>query len=232
MSHMKNTGFRFAASALTIAAALALPVAPAYADLGGGSSPAVASASLTSAAAPMSLPAVPPADQVFPVEPSVSAPSADVAPADAPQAETSPASEVELHELAEEALEAAPTTPAALEDSLSDLDDVLADSSADPLAGVEDDSIATQAGPDRTEVEAAIATVLPAIRACAPGQNGRLVSVVQVFDASGRTRSATVRTNTAHVDANQRSCMARAARDANVPAFEGDSFQVSFPVQL
>lgn len=250
MSYMKNKGIRFAASVLAIAAALALPVGSAYADLGDGATGPAAHATTTAAAtltgemygpagipsvdevygaAPAPSPAtVPSIDAVFGSEPQASAP---LAPSASEHAEVAPEGPRELQELAAEVVEADRPASVQHDNALAELDGALAGTDDDPIAGLEEES-SQEAGPRRSDVHAAIASVVPGIRACAPGQNGRVVSVTQIFDASGRTRRATIRTSTAHVDPGQRSCMARAARDATVPSFHGDSFEVSFPVHL
>jgi hypothetical protein len=82
--------------------------------------------------------------------------------------------------------------------------------------------------PSRADVEGAVARVLPAVRACAPGTG--LAALHLHFAPTGRATTAQVESRLASPE--QRSCMARAARGAEVPPFSGPRLSVRYPVQL
>ena len=152
-------------------------------------------------------------------------PARDPAPA--------PESPADMAALAERA--AAEPPPPTDDQAIAALDAVLADDSADPISGVPDRpdaSAEAPAGPTRDEVMAAMAAVTPALRACAEGQEGRVVNVRAVFRSNGRIATTNVESSSSHVSPSARSCMARAARAARVPSFELERFEVTFPVRL
>ena len=169
-----------------------------------------------------------------PPAPSTSASAeleSDDSPADSGMFDSEP---LDMDALAERA--AAQPVPASDDRGIAALDAVLSDETADPISGVTQDEPAPEAtddgGPSREQVQDAIAEVVPGIRACVDGQRGRVVQVRGVFASSGRVRATTVDAQTAHFTPAQRSCMARAARDARLPAFERETFEVTFPVRL
>jgi hypothetical protein len=84
------------------------------------------------------------------------------------------------------------------------------------------------ARPSRRDVDTAMHAVLPALRACAPGMD--LVTVELHFAPTGR--ATTARVEGQHLSPAQRSCIARAARAAQVPAFGGQRLSVRYPVRL
>jgi len=84
--------------------------------------------------------------------------------------------------------------------------------------------------PSRVDVAVAMDRVAPGIRACAEGLGGERVHLFFHFRSNGTVRSALVEGTRAAPD--QRSCMARAAREASVPPFAQDSLSVRYPFTL
>jgi hypothetical protein len=82
--------------------------------------------------------------------------------------------------------------------------------------------------PRRADVEQAVSGILPAVRACAPGTGQAELQLH--FAPSGRVTTAQVNARLATPE--QRSCMARAVRGAQVPPFSGQRLSVRYPVQL
>lgn len=83
--------------------------------------------------------------------------------------------------------------------------------------------------PSREDVQAAMSSVRPAIQACAqPADRGQQPIVRFTFVGSGRASHAVA----SGVGGPTASCIARAAREASVPAFSRDRFVVEFPFQL
>lgn len=82
--------------------------------------------------------------------------------------------------------------------------------------------------PSRADVDAAVERVLPGLRAC--GQGMDLVTIELHFASSGRATTATIHAR--HLTPVQRSCLARAARGARVPAFSASHLSVRYPVRL
>lgn len=82
--------------------------------------------------------------------------------------------------------------------------------------------------PSRADVEHAVAAVLQDVRACAPG--GGLAHLDLRFGSTGRVTTAQV--DAPFVTAEQRTCVARAARAAVVPPFSSPRFHARYPVQL
>ncbi|MFK7986103.1 MAG: hypothetical protein AB8I08_08730 [Sandaracinaceae bacterium] len=86
------------------------------------------------------------------------------------------------------------------------------------------------ARPSRAQVEAAIQSVTPAIRQCAPDLGGHRAQIRFRFVSSGRATMAVVETTAA--SGPQRSCMARAARAARVAPFTDAQLMVTYPLTL
>jgi hypothetical protein len=84
--------------------------------------------------------------------------------------------------------------------------------------------------PSRTEVAAALRRVVPAVRRCAPDLSGQRIELDFHFAPNGRANSVLVR-STAPTPA-QRTCMARAARQARIPPFSNPELTVRFPLRL
>jgi hypothetical protein len=82
--------------------------------------------------------------------------------------------------------------------------------------------------PTRISVQQALSGVSRAVQACAPGAGQATIAVR--FANSGRVAEAIVESPRA--SPAQRSCMARAARAARVPAFRQEALSVHFPVRL
>jgi hypothetical protein len=82
--------------------------------------------------------------------------------------------------------------------------------------------------PSRNDVTAAMAAVAPAVRACAGAESG-IAQVRIVFAATGRVTTAAV-TLRPFAGTSAGSCIARAARQARVPPFASASpFSVAYP---
>ena len=216
---------------LAVCLTLGLGAAPAYASPSDRGS-AAREASLHPAAAPLETADA--AEEAGP-ETLVAAPlvAAPLVASPEPVAIPTVAPPAEFDAEAFAARAAAHPAPITDDAAIADLDAVLFDESADPISGVPTEPAAVPSGlPSRDEVQSAMASVVPAIRACAPGQQGRVVSVRTSFDSTGRVRSVAVEAPAAHLRPQERSCMARAARAAEVPAFDQETFEVSFPVRL
>ena len=84
--------------------------------------------------------------------------------------------------------------------------------------------------PSRADVAVAMDRVAPGIRACGEGLGGERVHLFFQFRSNGTVRSALVEGTRAAPD--QRSCMARAAREASVPPFAQESLSVGYPFTL
>ena len=84
--------------------------------------------------------------------------------------------------------------------------------------------------PTRQDVAAAISQIRPQLRACAPNLSGHVANVRFTFVASGRATSALVPASFG--TPQQRSCVARVARSARVPAFTQSRLSVTYPVQF
>lgn len=86
------------------------------------------------------------------------------------------------------------------------------------------------ATPTRQDVAAAIEAIRPQLRQCAPELTGHVANVRFTFVSSGRATSAMVPNDFGSPP--QRSCVARVARQASVPAFSDPQLVVTYPVQF
>jgi hypothetical protein len=84
--------------------------------------------------------------------------------------------------------------------------------------------------PSRGDIMAAMASVRPAVNACAQGVGGVAQVRVTFSGSSGRVTSAMVEGQFAGTP--QGSCIARAVRGASVPRFTQPTFSVLFPFQI
>ncbi len=82
--------------------------------------------------------------------------------------------------------------------------------------------------PGRADVEHAVNTIIPALRACGAGMGA--VHLELHFVSNGRLTTA--RVDAARATPSQRSCIARAARSAHVPPFSAPSLTVRYPITL
>ena len=83
--------------------------------------------------------------------------------------------------------------------------------------------------PSRPDVAGAMRGVGPAVRACGTGSGGT-ATVTVVFNSQGRVNTANVAPPFAGTPVG--SCIARAVRDAHLPAFSRPTFSVTFPFAL
>lgn len=137
-----------------------------------------------------------------------------------------------LDELARVATQvAAPPPP---HEAMRDLDDVLSGNASDPIAGVDDaPTPADRVGvPTRAETAAAIERVTPELRACASDRASGVVELRIVFLSNGRVTTAHVQNRSARLSPRERSCIARAARRAQIASFERARFEVTYPIRL
>lgn len=86
------------------------------------------------------------------------------------------------------------------------------------------------ATPSRDDVASAIQAIRPQLRECAPELNGHVANVRFTFVSSGRATSAIVPNDFG--SPQQRSCVARVARQASVPPFSDARLVVTYPVQF
>lgn len=85
--------------------------------------------------------------------------------------------------------------------------------------------------PSREDVANAIESIRADLLACAPEAGGQRANIRFTFSSTGRATSALV-PNDFHVEPQQRSCVARTARRARVPAFSEPRLVVTYPVQF
>ena len=84
--------------------------------------------------------------------------------------------------------------------------------------------------PNRAAVQSALRAVGPAVRACGTGSGG-VATVTLVFNQQGRVNTANV--GAPHAGTPVGSCVARAAREAQIPAFNSrPTLSVTFPYPL
>jgi hypothetical protein len=143
-----------------------------------------------------------------------------------------PEEEQPLVALASAATRAEP--PPAPSDALRALDDVLSGEPGDPLATIEpsESPAASVETPSREETRRAIERVLPSVRACVGDDAGGVVVLRLVFASSGRATAVLVQSQSARLTHAQRACIVRAARRAEVSAFQRPHFASSYPVRL
>jgi hypothetical protein len=82
---------------------------------------------------------------------------------------------------------------------------------------------------DREQVEQALHSIRPAVRACVEHGDTRTAVITITFASSGRVTTANTEAPFAGSPAG--SCMARAARQARVPAFERATLRVRAPFE-
>jgi hypothetical protein len=155
---------------------------------------------------------------------------------DAPAAEPGPVPPEErpLVDLAASAAARAEPPPAP-SDAMRELDDVLSGEAGDPLATmepIETPSPPSTESPSPEETTRAIERVMPSVRACVGDDASGVVVLRIVFLSSGRATTVLVQTQSAHLSHAQRACIARAARRAQVSAFQRSHFAASYPVRL
>ncbi|MCB9592836.1 MAG: hypothetical protein H6719_08895 [Sandaracinaceae bacterium] len=86
------------------------------------------------------------------------------------------------------------------------------------------------ATPSREDVATAIQNIRGQLQQCAPDLNGHVANIRFTFVSSGRATSAVVPNDFGSPP--QRSCVARVARQAQVPAFSQPRLVVTYPVQF
>lgn len=82
---------------------------------------------------------------------------------------------------------------------------------------------------DRETVQSVMASVEPAVRACAGERHGT-VQVDVVVQGTGRVSSATI--SGLFAGSAEGSCMARAVRQARFPGFTGEPLRFRYPYGL
>jgi hypothetical protein len=84
--------------------------------------------------------------------------------------------------------------------------------------------------PSRGDIMTAMASVRPAVNACAQGAGGVAQVRITFSGSSGRVTSALIEGQFAGTP--QGSCIARAVRGGSVPRFAQPTFSVLFPFQI
>ena len=137
-----------------------------------------------------------------------------------------------LLDLASAATRAAP--PPAPSDAMRELDDVLSGEPGDPLATLRQAArpVPSVERPSREETTAAIERVIPRVRACVADDVSGVVVLRIVFISNGRATTVEIQSHSAPLSQAQRGCIARAARHAQVSAFQRSRFTTSFPIRL
>lgn len=185
--------------------------------------PPAASPATVSAEDATSSPAAELASAAPPESPPVSAPTPGALPEERP-----------LIELASAATLAEPP-PAPNSDAMRALDDVLSGGEpGDPLATIapSESPAPSVETPSPEETSRAIERVLPSVRACVGDDASGVVVLRLEFVSSGRASAVLVQSQSAHLTHRERSCIARAARRAQVSAFQRSHFALSYPVRL
>lgn len=138
-----------------------------------------------------------------------------------------------LEQLAALALAEPPPPPS---EAIRALDELFAErGDDDPIGGVEvppDPPSEHLDVPSRAETAAAIARVTPSVRACAADQAGTVVELRFVFASTGRVTTAHVESRSTRLTPQQRSCIARAARRAEVASFARPRFEVTYAIRF
>ncbi len=145
-----------------------------------------------------------------------------------------PGPDDQILELVSAATRAQPPSPP-ISHAMSELDEVLSGNASDPIEGTEHfvQIPAADAGlPSRAETAAAIERVMPWVRACVADRAHGLIELRIVFVSNGRVTTAYVEPRSARLSPRQCSCIARAARRAQVERFERRRFEVTYPIRL
>ncbi|MDD5306076.1 MAG: hypothetical protein PHU25_02030 [Deltaproteobacteria bacterium] len=94
-----------------------------------------------------------------------------------------------------------------------------------------DEPSSSPAKPSRENVQTAMGGISSQVKACAPGQQGRIVVKVTVQGATGRVTAAEV-VDPEHVGTPAGVCAARAAKLAKFPRFTDESLTIKYPFDL
>lgn len=98
-----------------------------------------------------------------------------------------------------------------------------------PVGGSSEEASALPITPARNDVEAALASLRPAVSECADEESvGRVARVRLTFGGDGRVRHAVAE----GIGGPTASCVARVVRSARLPAFAQEQFVVQYPYAL